>query len=67
VAASVTDAAYEAAGAEITDAPGPWAASWCSRCAAHRRRTGLMKSGATLVGMLNPFDAPGLQRLAAAG
>ena len=27
----------------------------------------LVKPGSTLVGMLNPFDAPGLQRLAAAG
>jgi NAD(P) transhydrogenase subunit alpha len=26
----------------------------------------LMKPGATLVGMLNPFDAQGLQRLAGA-
>jgi NAD(P) transhydrogenase subunit alpha len=37
VAASVTDAAFEAAGAEITDAAGAWAAIWCSRCAARRR------------------------------
>jgi NAD(P) transhydrogenase subunit alpha len=27
----------------------------------------MMKPGTTLVGMLNPFDAPGLQRLASAG
>src|SRR5207245_8410269 len=31
------------------------------------RETALMKPGTVLVGMLNPFDAPGLQRLASAG
>ncbi len=33
IAASVTDAAYQAAGAEITDQAGAFGATWCSRCA----------------------------------
>ena len=68
VAASVTDDAYVAAGGEITDAAGAYA---CDLVLKVRGPTDAecahMKSGTTLVGMLNPFDAPGLQRLAAAG
>ena len=68
VAASVTDAAYLAAGADITDAAG---ALGCELVLKVRSpsdaETPLMKPGAALVGMLNPFDTPGLQRLAAAG
>ena len=67
LAASVTDEAYIAAGAEITDAAGALGADLVLKVrspsdaeAAH------MKAGAALVGMLNPFDAAGLQRLAAA-
>jgi NAD(P) transhydrogenase subunit alpha len=68
LAAAVTDAAYEAAGAEITDQAGalgcelvlkvrpPGDSEWAA-----------LKRGTTLVGMLNPFDAAGLQKLAAAG
>ncbi len=67
VAASVTDAAYMAEGAEITDAAG---ALGCDLVVKVRNVQGaeasLMKPGATLVGMLNPFDADGLQRLATA-
>ena len=68
VAASVTDEAYVAAGAEITDAAGAYA---CDLVLKVRSPTDAecaqMKPGTTLVGMLNPFDAPGLQRLATAG
>jgi NAD(P) transhydrogenase subunit alpha len=68
VAASVTDDAFVAAGAEITDASGAFA---CDLVLKVRNATDaeakLMKSGATLVGMLNPFEADGLQRLATAG
>lgn len=68
VAASVTDDAFTAAGAEITDATGAFS---CDLVLKVRNATdaevGLMKSGATLVGMLNPFEADGLQRLARAG
>jgi NAD(P) transhydrogenase subunit alpha len=67
VAASVTDEAYVAAGADITDAAG---ALSCDLVLKVRTPTeaeaALMTPGATLVGMLNPFDAEGLQRLAAA-
>ncbi|BDT73798.1 NAD(P) transhydrogenase subunit alpha part 1 [Comamonadaceae bacterium OS-4] len=67
VAASVTDEAYTAAGADITDAAG---ALSCDLVLKVRTPTeaeaALMTPGATLVGMLNPFDAEGLQRLAAA-
>ncbi len=68
VAASVTDEAYIAAGAEITDAVGAFA---CDLVLKVRNTTDteakMLKSGATLVGMLNPFEAEGLQRLASAG
>lgn len=65
VSASVTDEAYVAAGAEITDAAG---ALGCDLVLKVRtpfdNEAALMKTGAALVGMLNPFDATGLQRLA---
>ena len=68
VAASVTDDAFAAAGAEITDAAGAFA---CDLVLKVRNTTDtetkMMKAGATLVGMLNPFEAEGLQRLAGAG
>jgi len=68
VAASVTDDAYIAAGAEMTDAAGAFA---CDLVLKVRNTTDseakMLKSGATLVGMLNPFEADGLQRLASAG
>ncbi len=68
VAASVTDAAFEAAGAEITDAAGALACDLVLKVRAPSdAELGLMKPGAHLVGMLNPFDAAGLQRLAGAG
>ncbi|MBH1963053.1 MAG: Re/Si-specific NAD(P)(+) transhydrogenase subunit alpha [Comamonadaceae bacterium] len=65
--ASVTDAAYQAAGAEITDAASALGADMVlkvrSPSPAELAQT---KSGAVLIGMLNPFDAEGLQRLAGA-
>ncbi len=68
VAASVTDAAYEAAGAQITDAAGAFGCDLVLKVRSpSKMELGLMKPGSTLVGMLNPFDAEGLQRLAAAG
>jgi NAD(P) transhydrogenase subunit alpha len=67
VAASVTDSAYAAAGAEVSDAAG---ALGCDLVLTVRppeqSQLAMMRPGTTLVGMLNPFDAPGLQRLAAA-
>lgn len=68
VAASVTDAAYEAAGAQITDAAGALGADLVLKVRApSATELSHMKSGSALVGMLNPFDADGLQRIAAAG
>ena len=68
VAASVTDAAYEAAGAQITDAAGALGAELVLKVRApSATELTHMKSGSALVGMLNPFDAEGLQRIASAG
>jgi len=68
VAASVTDAAFEAAGAEITDSAGALGAELVLKVRSPSgAELGHMKSGSALVGMLNPFDAEGLQRIAAAG
>jgi H+-translocating NAD(P) transhydrogenase subunit alpha len=68
LAASVTDAAFQAAGAEITDAAGAYG---CELVLKVRAPTAAemphLKTGTTVVGMLNPFDAEGLQRMAAAG
>jgi H+-translocating NAD(P) transhydrogenase subunit alpha len=68
IAASITDAAFIAAGAEITDAAGAFG---CDLVLKVRNTTDsetkMLKSGSTVVGMLNPFDAEGLQRLATAG
>ncbi|MBC7394550.1 MAG: Re/Si-specific NAD(P)(+) transhydrogenase subunit alpha [Variovorax sp.] len=68
VAASVTDAAYEAAGAEIVDAAGAYAAEMVLKVRTPSdSEAALMKPGTVLIGMLNPFDATGLQRMATAG
>ena len=67
VAASVTDAAYQSAGAEITDSTGALGADLVLKVRTPSdAEAALMKPGAALVGMLNPFDAIGLQRLATA-
>jgi H+-translocating NAD(P) transhydrogenase subunit alpha len=68
IAASITDAAFEAAGAEITDASGAFACDLVLkvRSPLHSELSS-MKTGANLVGMLNPFDTDGLHRLAGAG
>jgi NAD(P) transhydrogenase subunit alpha len=68
LAASVTDDAYAAAGAQVVDIDRALACELVlkvrSPSAAERAR---MKPGGALVGMLNPFDAAGLQELASAG
>ncbi len=67
-AASVTDAAYEAAGAEITDAAGAFGCDLVLKVRAPlHSELSLMKTGANLIGMLNPFDSDGLHRIAGAG
>ena len=68
LAASVTDEAYLAAGAEVTDAAAALACDMVLKVSAPTdAELALMKSGSALVGMLNPFDAVGLQSMAAAG
>ncbi len=66
-AASATDEAYQAVGAEITDAAGAFGCDLVLKVRnAAESEVGLMKPGTTLVGMLDRFDAAGLQRLASA-
>jgi len=68
LAASVTDAAYESAGAQITDAATALGAELVLKVRAPSAvELSHMKTGSALVGMLNPFDAEGLQRIASAG
>ena len=68
LAASVTDAAFVAVGGEITDAAGALACELVLKVRSPSdAECAQMKSGTTLVGMLNPFDAAGLQKLAGAG
>jgi H+-translocating NAD(P) transhydrogenase subunit alpha len=66
--ASATDAAYVAAGAEITDAA---TALGCALVLKVRspsaQELSQMQRGSALVGLLNPFDSDNLARLAAAG
>ena len=68
VLASFTDEAYVAAGGQTTDAA---TVLGCELVLKVRRpfdsEIAQMKSGAVLVGMLNPFDAEGLQALNTAG
>ena len=67
VAASVLDSAYTAVGAEMVDAAGAYAADIVLkvRCPQDSELPHV-KPGSVMVGMLNPFDAEGLQRLATA-
>jgi NAD(P) transhydrogenase subunit alpha len=68
VAASVTDEAYVAAGADITDAAGALGADLVLKVRSPQdAELAQMRAGSTLVGMLNPFDGEGLARLAARG
>ncbi|TSE36897.1 NAD(P) transhydrogenase subunit alpha part 1 [Tepidimonas fonticaldi] len=68
VASSAPDQAYRAAGAEIVDAATALGADLVLKVRGPSAdELAQMKAGSTLVGMLNPFDAEGLQRLAAAG
>jgi NAD(P) transhydrogenase subunit alpha len=56
-----------AAGAEITDRAGAFACDLVLKVRSpNAEELALMKPGTVLVGMLNPFDAEGLQRLASA-
>jgi NAD(P) transhydrogenase subunit alpha len=68
VAASAPDTAYASLGAEITDAAGAYAADIVLkvRCP-QEAEVPHLKQGGVLIGMLNPFDRSGLDRLARAG
>jgi len=68
VAASVTDAAYAAAGADLVDAATAWGCDLVLKVRGPSATEATwVKSGSTVVGMLEPFNAEGLQRLAATG
>ncbi|TWE10887.1 NAD(P) transhydrogenase subunit alpha [Pseudomonas sp. AG1028] len=68
IAASITDAAYTAAGASVGDAAAAFGAELILKVVAPSdAELALMKSGAVLVGMLNPFSNETIARLNAAG
>ena len=68
VAASAPDAAYEALGVTVTDRAGALGCDLELKVRAPQSdELTLMKPGAVLVGMLNPFDRDGLAALAGAG
>ena len=68
VAASATDDAYRAVGAEVVDAAAAFAADLVLKVRTPSApELALMKPGTALVGMLNPFDADGLAAMAQAG
>ena len=67
VAASLPDASFEAVGAHIVDAAGAWSSDVVLKVRApEAAEASFIKSGSTVIGMLEPFNAEGLQRLAAA-
>ena len=68
VPASATDEAYAAVGAEIVDRAAALGADLVLKVRSPSdEELALMKRGTALVGMRNPFDRPGLERIAAAG
>jgi NAD(P) transhydrogenase subunit alpha len=68
VAASVTDEAYAAAGATLVDAAHAWNSNLVLKVRApEAAEVSLIQKGSTVVGMLEPFNREGLERLAAAG
>ena len=68
VAASVPDDAYAAVGVELVNADQAWTSDLVLKVRApEAAETSRIKSGSTVVGMLEPFNREGLERLAAAG
>ncbi len=68
VAASVPDAAYAAVGAELVDAASAWRCDVVLKVRGPQaNEASFIQSGSAVVGMLEPFNAEGLQRLASAG
>jgi NAD(P) transhydrogenase subunit alpha len=67
-AASLTDLAYQAVGVELTDRAGAFGSNLVLKVRMPSAdELVLMRPGSVLVGMLNPFDKPGVQRLQEAG
>ena len=68
LAASQLDAAYAAAGAELTNQAGALGCDLVLKVRGPQaEELGLMRPGSVLIGMLNPFDRAGLEALAKAG
>ncbi|MFZ6750440.1 Re/Si-specific NAD(P)(+) transhydrogenase subunit alpha [Undibacterium sp. Ren11W] len=68
IAASITDEAYQAAGAQIGTAAEAFGAELILKVRApSAEERALIKSGTVLVGMLNPFDAENIATMAAHG
>lgn len=66
--ASAVDSSYEAVGCQMTDAAGAYGCDLVLKVRApSAAEVTHLKSGSVLVGMLEPFNAEGLQRLATAG
>jgi H+-translocating NAD(P) transhydrogenase subunit alpha len=68
VAASITDEAYAAVGVSIVDAAQAWASELVLKVRVpEAAEATCIQSGSAVVGMLEPFNAEGLQRLSSAG
>ncbi|WP_434457391.1 Re/Si-specific NAD(P)(+) transhydrogenase subunit alpha [Stutzerimonas urumqiensis] len=68
ISASVPDSAFEAVGASLGDAAAAFGADIVLKVTApDASELGLMRSGAVLVGMLNPFDNDTIARMAERG
>jgi NAD(P) transhydrogenase subunit alpha len=66
--ASVPDEAYAAVGVELVNAATAWSSDLVLKVRAPEvAEASSIKAGSTVVGMLEPFNAEGLQRLATAG
>ncbi len=68
IAASITDEAFSAAGAQVGSAADAFGADMVLKVRAPSAdERASMRSGSVLVGMLNPFDADNIQAMAASG
>jgi NAD(P) transhydrogenase subunit alpha len=66
LSASIPDEAFEAAGAQLVSSIDAFAAELVMKVwAPSEAEQALMRPGSVLIGMLDPFDRPGLERLAA--
>jgi len=66
--ASVPDEAYAAVGAHLVDAAAAWQSDLVLKVRApSAEEVEHIRAGSTVIGMLEPFNAEGLQRLASAG